>query len=61
MFSKDFREFVELLIKHKVDYPVVGGYAVGIHGHSRYTGDLLKNKRASNRSQDIADLDNLKE
>ena len=40
MFSKDFKEFVELLIKHKVDYLVVGGYAVGIHGHPRYTGDL---------------------
>ena len=40
MFSKDFKEFVELLIKHKVDYLVVGGYAVGVHGHPRYTGDL---------------------
>jgi len=40
MFSKDFKEFVELLIKHNVDYLVVGGYAVGIHGHPRYTGGL---------------------
>jgi len=40
MFSKDFREFAELLIKHKVEYLVVGGYAVGIHGYPRYTGDL---------------------
>jgi hypothetical protein len=40
MFSQDFREFVELLIKHKVDYLIVGGYAVGIHGYPRYTGDL---------------------
>lgn len=40
MFSKDFSEFVELLIKHEVEYLVVGGYAVGIHGHPRYTGDL---------------------
>lgn len=29
MFSKDFREFVELLIKHKAEYLVVGGYAGG--------------------------------
>jgi predicted nucleotidyltransferase len=40
MFNQDFREFVELLIKHKVDYLIVGGYAVGIHGYPRYTGDL---------------------
>jgi hypothetical protein len=40
MFSQDFKEFVELLINHKVEYLIVGGYAVGIHGHPRYTGDL---------------------
>ena len=40
MFSQDFREFIELLIKHKAEYLIVGGYAVGIHGHPRYTGDL---------------------
>ena len=40
MFSKDFKEFAELLIKHNAEYLVVGGYAVGVHGHPRYTGDL---------------------
>lgn len=40
MLSQDFREFVELLIKNKAEYLIVGGYAVGIHGHPRYTGDL---------------------
>ena len=40
MLAKDFKEFVELLIKHKVEYIIVGGYAVGIHGYPRYTGDL---------------------
>lgn len=40
MFSQDFREFVQLLIKHRAEYLVVGGYAVGVHGHPRYTGDL---------------------
>ena len=38
--SKDFLDFIELLNKHEVDYMVVGGYAVGLHGHPRYTGDL---------------------
>lgn len=40
MFSQDFKEFVELLIKHNAEYLIVGGYAVGVHGHPRYTGDL---------------------
>jgi hypothetical protein len=40
MFNQDFKEFVELLIKNKAEYLIVGGYAVGVHGHPRYTGDL---------------------
>lgn len=40
MFSPDSKEFVELLIKHKAEYLIVGGYSVGVHGHPRYTGDL---------------------
>ena len=39
-FPKDFREFVELLEKHKIEYLIVGGYAVGFHGYPRFTGDL---------------------
>lgn len=40
MLSKDFKEFIELLNKKKVNYLVVGGYAVALHGHPRYTKDL---------------------
>ncbi|MBL0047257.1 MAG: hypothetical protein IPP32_04070 [Bacteroidetes bacterium] len=40
MLTKHFKEFIELLNFHKVDYLIVGGYAVGFHGHPRYTGDL---------------------
>jgi len=40
MLSQDFKEFVELLNSHQVEYLIVGGYAVGIHGYPRYTGDL---------------------
>ena len=39
-FPRDFKEFVELLQKHKAEYLVVGGYAVGYWGHVRFTGDL---------------------
>ena len=40
MFSKDFKEFIQLLIENQVEYLIVGGYAVGIHGYPRYTGDI---------------------
>jgi len=40
MLSKDFKEFVELLNENNVKYLVVGGYAVALHGHPRYTKDL---------------------
>ena len=40
MWSQDFKEFVELLNRHEVEYLIVGGYALGIHGYPRYTGDL---------------------
>ncbi len=40
VFSPDFREFIELLNVHEVRYMVTGGYAVGIYGYPRYTGDL---------------------
>jgi hypothetical protein len=38
--SKDLREFVELLNSRKIKYLLVGGHAVGFHGHPRYTGDV---------------------
>ena len=40
MFNPDFKEFVQLLIQNQVEYLIVGGYAVSIHGYPRYTGDL---------------------
>ena len=39
-FTKDFIDFISLLNQKKVEYMVVGGYAVGLHGYPRYTGDL---------------------
>ena len=40
MLNRHFLEFLGLLEKHRVEYLVVGGYAVGVHGFPRYTGDL---------------------
>lgn len=40
MLSQDFREFLQSLNDHDVRYLIVGGYAVAVHGHPRYTRDL---------------------
>lgn len=36
----DFKEFLKLLSVHKVEYLIVGGYAVSFHGYPRPTGDI---------------------
>lgn len=38
--NPDFLAFIGLLDGEKVDYLIVGGYAVGLHGFPRYTGDI---------------------
>jgi predicted nucleotidyltransferase len=40
MFNQDFKEFIESLTANYVRYLIVGGYAVALHGHPRYTKDL---------------------
>lgn len=37
---KDLREFIASLNSHRVDYVIVGAYALAFHGHPRYTGDI---------------------
>ncbi|MEO8166731.1 MAG: nucleotidyltransferase [bacterium] len=36
----DFREFIQLLNANRVEYLLVGGYAVVLHGYPRLTGDM---------------------
>jgi hypothetical protein len=38
--NEDFLEFIGLLEKHEVDYLIIGGYAVALHGFPRFTGDI---------------------
>lgn len=38
--NQDFLDFIGLLEEEKVEYLVIGGYAVGLHGFPRYTGDI---------------------
>lgn len=40
ILGPDFKEFVQSLNDNDVRYLVVGGYAVALHGHPRYTKDL---------------------
>ncbi len=36
----DFRDLFALFNAHKVEYLIVGGYALAFHGAPRYTGDI---------------------
>ena len=36
----DFKEFLQLLSAHQVEYLLIGGYAVGYHGYPRATADM---------------------
>lgn len=40
ILSPDFSDFIRSLNVNRVLYLVVGGYAVALHGHPRYTKDL---------------------
>ncbi|MEQ8927814.1 MAG: nucleotidyltransferase [Fulvivirga sp.] len=40
IFNNDFKEYILLLNKHGVEYVLVGGMAVNIHGYRRSTGDM---------------------
>jgi hypothetical protein len=37
---QDFKDFLQLLNANRVEYLLVGGYAVGYHGYPRATGDM---------------------
>jgi predicted nucleotidyltransferase len=40
IFLEEHLEILEFLIKHKVRFLLIGGYAVIIHGYRRTTGDM---------------------
>ena len=50
IFNDDFRDFIKELNNNSVDYMLVGGYAVILHGYGRTTGDMdiwVKNDRVN--------------
>jgi len=40
MLNKDYREMLQSLLENKVEFLVVGAYAMAAHGYPRATGDL---------------------
>jgi hypothetical protein len=40
IFNEDFRDFISTLNDNDVEYILVGGYSVILHGYLRTTGDL---------------------
>lgn len=40
LFNQDFRDFLISFNRQEVEYLIVGGYAVILHGYHRTTGDL---------------------
>jgi len=59
MFSQDFHPFVESLTEVKAKYLIEGGYAIGFHGHPRYTGviDIWINQTPQNAQRIIKATD----
>jgi hypothetical protein len=54
VISKDFRDLLRAFNAHKVEYLVIGGFALGVHLEPRTTKDidlLIRNKVASGGDQ----------
>jgi hypothetical protein len=40
IFNEDFQDFIKAINQAEVEYLLVGGYSVILHGYARTTGDL---------------------
>lgn len=38
--TRDFKEFLQLLNSERIEYPLIGGYAVALYGYVRPTKDM---------------------
>src|SRR5579864_4463686 len=61
LLPPEFKRLLSGLASNKVEYLIVGGYAVIYHGYVSFISlpDLKVNKRSSARNKDLADLDYL--
>lgn len=57
--QQDFKELLVLFNEHKVEYVIVGGYALAFHGAPRYTGDIdiLVKAKSANAERILTALD----
>ncbi|UCG55875.1 MAG: nucleotidyltransferase [Phycisphaerales bacterium] len=57
--QQDFKELLVLFNEHKVEYVIVGGYALAFHGAPRYTGDIdiLVKAESANAERILTALD----
>ncbi len=55
----DFKELLTLFIGKKIDFLIIGGYALALHGYPRFTGDLdiFINNSRDNVSKIVQALD----
>jgi hypothetical protein len=59
-FPDDFSEFLKLLNAHSVEYLLVGGFAVAVHGYPRATADMdVWVRRRRLNAERLDDLENL--
>jgi len=40
VFNDDYKDILQLLLKSKAKFLIVGAYALGLHGYPRATGDI---------------------
>ena len=40
MFNDDYKDILQLLLKSKAKFLIVGAYALGLHCYPRATGDI---------------------
>lgn len=52
LFTEDHQQLLAALIKHKVDFMLVGGYAVIHYGYDRNTGDMDIWLKTGNENRD---------
>ncbi|MBC8045838.1 MAG: hypothetical protein H7Y00_03530 [Fimbriimonadaceae bacterium] len=62
IFNDDFRDFITALNNNDVEYILVGGYSVILHGYSRNTGDMdiWVNKALDNYNKLVKAFDEFK-
>ncbi|MEO0234709.1 MAG: nucleotidyltransferase [candidate division WOR-3 bacterium] len=55
--NKDLKEFLKSFNEKKVDYMIVGGFAVAYYGYPRYTGDIdVWIKKTKENAQKIVEI-----